>query len=105
MQYEKLNQMPNGTLFVVRAMKKPENAFAKTQNLLTKSRCIRMLRVLVLPFIALIKIYQKTLSKWIDVTIGPKCKYHPSCSHYAVDALEIYNLAGLPFNCMEVNSL
>ena len=33
---EKINQMPNGTLFVVRAMKKPENAFTETQNLLTK---------------------------------------------------------------------
>ena len=50
------------------------------------------MRVLVLPFIALIKVYQKTLSVWL----GPKCKYHPSCSHYAVDALEIHNLAGLP---------
>ena len=50
------------------------------------------MRLLVLPFIALIKIYQKTLSIWF----GPKCKYYPSCSHYAVDALEIHNLAGLP---------
>jgi putative membrane protein insertion efficiency factor len=50
------------------------------------------MRLLVLPFIALIKIYQKTLSVWF----GPKCKYYPSCSHYAVDALEIHNLAGLP---------
>ena len=33
---EKITQMPNGTLFVVRAMKKPENAFTETQNLLTK---------------------------------------------------------------------
>ena len=33
---EKINQMPNGTLFVVRAMKKPENAFTETQNLLAK---------------------------------------------------------------------
>jgi putative membrane protein insertion efficiency factor len=50
----------------------------------------------VLPFIALIKIYQKTLSVWISMVIGPKCKYHPSCSHYAVQALETHNLAGLP---------
>jgi putative membrane protein insertion efficiency factor len=54
------------------------------------------MRILVLPFILLIKIYQKTLSKWIDVFTGPKCKYYPSCSHYAVDALETHNLAGLP---------
>lgn len=49
-------------------------------------------RALVLPFILLIKLYQKTLSLWL----GPKCKYYPSCSHYAVDALETHNLAGLP---------
>lgn len=54
------------------------------------------MRILVLPFILLIKLYQKTLSRWIDMTIGPKCKYYPSCSHYAVDALEIHNLVGLP---------
>lgn len=32
----KIRQMPNGTLFVVRAMKKPENAFTETQKLLAK---------------------------------------------------------------------
>ena len=33
---EKLNQLPNGTLLVVRAMKKPENAFYETELLLKK---------------------------------------------------------------------
>ncbi|CAB4582057.1 MAG: membrane protein insertion efficiency factor YidD [Actinobacteria bacterium] len=33
-------------------------------------------------FILLIKIYQKTLSPMF----GDRCKYFPSCSHYAVDA-------------------
>ena len=33
---EKLNSLPNGTLFVVRAMKKPENAFHETESLLEK---------------------------------------------------------------------
>lgn len=54
------------------------------------------MRILVLPFIALLKIYQKTLSVWISMFVGPKCKYHPTCSHYAIDALETHNLAGLP---------
>ena len=54
------------------------------------------MRILVLPFILIIKIYQKTLSVWLDLIVGPKCKYYPSCSHYAVDALETYYLAGLP---------
>ena len=54
------------------------------------------MRFIVLPFILLIKIYQKTLSVWIENFVGPKCKYYPSCSHYAIDALERYNVAGLP---------
>jgi len=33
---KKLNQLPNGTLLVVRAMKKPENAFYETESLLEK---------------------------------------------------------------------
>ncbi len=33
-------------------------------------------------FILLIKIYQKTLSPMF----GDRCKYFPSCSHYAFDA-------------------
>jgi len=33
---EKLSQFPNGTLLVVRAMKKPENAFYETELLLEK---------------------------------------------------------------------
>jgi hypothetical protein len=34
-------------------------------------------------FILPIKLYQKTLSPMF----GDRCKYFPSCSHYAVDAL------------------
>ena len=33
---ENLNSLPNGTLFVVRAMKKPNNAFHETLNLMEK---------------------------------------------------------------------
>ena len=33
---EDLNNLPNGTLFVVRAMKKPSNAFHETLNLMEK---------------------------------------------------------------------
>ena len=33
---EDLNNLPNGTLFVVRAMKKPNNAFYETLNLMEK---------------------------------------------------------------------
>jgi putative membrane protein insertion efficiency factor len=54
------------------------------------------MRLLALPLILLIKLYQRTLSIWIENFTGPKCKYYPSCSHYAVDALERFSLAGLP---------
>lgn len=38
-----------------------------------------LLQILSLPFIALIKIYQLVISPWL----GPKCRYTPTCSHYA----------------------
>ena len=37
---EELNNLPNGTLFVVRAMKRPENAFIETKNLLAKANLV-----------------------------------------------------------------
>ncbi len=36
------------------------------------------------PLILLIRIYQWVLSP----LIGPKCRYQPTCSHYAVEALK-----------------
>lgn len=38
------------------------------------------------PLIFLIRIYQKFISPMIP----PSCKYHPSCSAYAVDALRTH---------------
>jgi len=48
----------------------------------------KIMQILGLPFIALIKIYQWGISPWL----GPKCRFTPSCSHYAVDALKKYGL-------------
>jgi putative membrane protein insertion efficiency factor len=45
-----------------------------------------LLRVLSLPLIALIKIYQWIVSPYL----GPKCRFTPSCSQYAVEALHKY---------------
>lgn len=42
---------------------------------------------LVLP----IKFYQK----WISPSLAPRCKYYPSCSQYAVDAISAYGLRGV----------
>ena len=41
--------------------------------------------ILSLPFIALIKIYQWIISPWLGAN---KCRYTPTCSHYAVEALK-----------------
>jgi hypothetical protein len=48
----------------------------------------KIMQILGLPFIALIKIYQWGISPWL----GPKCRFTPSCSYYAVDALKKYGL-------------
>jgi uncharacterized protein len=39
--------------------------------------------ILGFPFIVLIKFYQWVISPWL----GPKCRYTPTCSHYAEEAL------------------
>ncbi|MDQ5822046.1 MAG: membrane protein insertion efficiency factor YidD [Actinomycetota bacterium] len=38
--------------------------------------------------IALVQAYRHTLGR----VVRPSCKYHPSCSHYALDALRRYGL-------------
>lgn len=43
-----------------------------------------VMRILSLPFIGLIKIYQWIISP----ILGPKCRFTPTCSHYAVEALK-----------------
>lgn len=46
-----------------------------------------LLQVLSLPFLALIKLYQWVISP----ILGPnKCRFTPTCSHYAVEALKKY---------------
>jgi uncharacterized protein len=47
-----------------------------------------LLRILSLPLVALIRIYQFILSPYI----GPKCRYTPTCSQYALEALKKYGL-------------
>ncbi len=45
------------------------------------------MKILTIP----IKIYQK----WISPSFAPRCKYYPSCSEYAVVAIERYGLRGV----------
>lgn len=44
--------------------------------------------ILTYPFLLLIKIYQYALSP----LIGPKCRYTPTCSQYAKEALQKHGL-------------
>ncbi|MDE3235029.1 MAG: membrane protein insertion efficiency factor YidD [Bacteroidota bacterium] len=47
-----------------------------------------MLQILSYPFILLIRFYQYVISP----AIGPKCRYTPTCSQYAVEALRKYGI-------------
>ena len=43
------------------------------------------LRVLALPLLALLWLYQR----FISPALGPACRYYPSCSQYAVEAIRM----------------
>lgn len=47
-----------------------------------------VLRILSYPFILVIKFYQYVISP----ALGPKCRFTPTCSQYAVEALKKYGL-------------
>lgn len=47
-----------------------------------------MKRLLVLPFIALIGLYRYAISP----LLGRSCRFHPSCSEYAIEALKRHGL-------------
>ncbi|TAE07897.1 MAG: membrane protein insertion efficiency factor YidD [Bacteroidetes bacterium] len=45
-------------------------------------------KIWIAPFLGLIKIYQYGISP----LLGPKCRYTPTCSHYAAGALKKHGL-------------
>lgn len=47
-----------------------------------------LLKILSLPFMAAIKLYQWILSP----LLGPKCRFTPTCSQYALEAFKKYGL-------------
>lgn len=47
-----------------------------------------ILQILSYPLIFCIRIYQLVISPWL----GPNCRFTPSCSVYAVEALRKYGL-------------
>ncbi len=46
----------------------------------------RARRWLALPLIALVKLYQLAISPWL----GGNCRFQPTCSAYAIEALETH---------------
>jgi len=46
------------------------------------------LKIISLPFIWLIRLYQLVISPWL----GPQCRFTPTCSAYAIEALRKYGL-------------
>jgi len=47
-----------------------------------------MKKVLIAPFIFLVKVYQTLISPLTPAT----CRFQPTCSHYALEALEKHGL-------------
>ncbi len=45
-------------------------------------------RVFVKPLLGLIWIYQKLVSNYT----APRCRFSPTCSHYAAEALQLHGL-------------
>lgn len=42
-----------------------------------------MMKILTMPFVALIRIYQLIISPWLP----PACRFSPTCSEYFMEAL------------------
>jgi putative membrane protein insertion efficiency factor len=47
-----------------------------------------VLKILALPFIGLIKLYQFIISPWL----GPSCRFTPTCSQYGLEAFKKYGV-------------
>jgi uncharacterized protein len=47
-----------------------------------------LLKILALPFIGLIKLYQIMVSPWL----GPSCRFTPTCSQYGLEAFKKYGV-------------
>mgnify|MGYP006081683109 FL=1 len=43
-------------------------------------------KILAFPLLLLIKFYQLAISPYL----GSNCRHHPTCSHYAIEAIQIH---------------
>ena len=59
-----------------------------------KAIASQLARLPALPLLALIWVYQKVLSPSIPAMFGPtiSCRYYPTCSHYAAEALRTHGV-------------
>lgn len=48
----------------------------------------QLFKILAFPFLLLIKLYQLIISP----LLGPKCRFTPTCSQYATEALKKYGI-------------
>ncbi len=52
------------------------------------TRKVTIKQILIFPFVALVKMYQNLISPLTPAT----CRYHPTCSHYTIEALQKHGL-------------
>ena len=58
----------------------------------TPNFLVRLARLPAAGLILLVRVYQRTLSPALPVFLGPTCgcRFTPTCSHYAIDALRTH---------------
>lgn len=59
---------------------------------LSKARCQsghKLSRFVLVALVGLVRLYQVAVSPWL----GRNCRFEPTCSHYAIDALRTQGLA------------
>jgi len=61
-------------------------------NLTRGINIMRLLKPLVaLPTLCLVLLI-RGYQKWISPLLGPHCRFNPSCSHYAIQAIKLHGL-------------
>lgn len=70
------------------SLEHPEHVYP-TQDPLLKDLEVSVWTILRFPVLALILLYQKTLSKALP---GNTCRFYPSCSHYTYQAIYKYGV-------------
>ena len=57
-------------------------------TLLNKDCALMIKKILIFPFLMLIRFYQLAISPYTPAS----CRYTPTCSHYAIEALKVHGL-------------